>query len=74
MNQVYEHIAKHFNVSLSSNEELVTDIINKLEHNQQQYKARYCPSRSVHSVDNICPCKKFRITRYCNCGIFINVR
>lgn len=46
-------------------------IINALERNFEKYGASYCPCKINRIDDNICPCKEYRETGKCICGLYL---
>jgi ferredoxin-thioredoxin reductase catalytic subunit len=41
-----------------------------LLRNKFLYGKRYCPCKLDRTDDTVCPCKEFRETKHCHCGIF----
>ncbi|MFW6007677.1 MAG: ferredoxin thioredoxin reductase catalytic beta chain [archaeon] len=33
----------------------------------------YCPCKLQKINDNKCPCKEFKLTKKCDCGLYINI-
>lgn len=56
---------------LSSNPELVASIVKGLNRNEGKYGKRYCPCKIDKIATNVCPCKEYRETGFCHCGLFI---
>ena len=60
-------------VALKSGYELTNKapaIIKALEHNKEKYGESYCPCRYPRNEDTICPCKPFRESGDCVCGLY----
>lgn len=38
-----------------------------------KYNNGFCPCKIEKTQDNKCPCKDFRETRECHCGLYINI-
>ena len=65
-------------IVVNSNEELVTEIRNKLKSNKKAYGKQYCPCvlPNNHNDDTVCMCKEFRdqVKRdelgECHCGLY----
>lgn len=68
--EFYENVAKDNGLMLSDKTDLV---IKGLTHNKIIHGEYHCPCVSTHnhSNDTICPCKEFRDTKHCHCGMFI---
>ena len=45
-------------------------VIEGLKRNFEKYGASYCPCKMDHIEDNICPCKDYRDTGKCICGLY----
>ena len=45
-------------------------IIEGLKRNHEKYGESYCPCKVEHTEDNICPCKEFRESGKCICGLY----
>lgn len=43
-----------------------------IEKKRERFGKGYCPcvAPSTHSEDTICPCKEYRETGYCHCGMY----
>ncbi len=46
-------------------------IIDALKRNHQKYGESYCPCKVDRIPDNICPCKEYRDTGKCICGLYL---
>lgn len=47
----------------------ILKVVNGLQRNFTKYGASYCPCKIEHHDDNICPCKTYRETSVCKCGL-----
>ena len=56
--------------ALNSDGERVLRIIKALHRNHEKYGAAYCPCRTEHIPENICPCKEYKETSICKCGLY----
>lgn len=45
-------------------------IVDALKRNHEKYGESYCPCKVDRIEDNICPCKEFRETGNCICGLY----
>jgi len=45
-----------------------------IEKKRLRYGEGYCPcvSSKLHSPDTICPCKEYRETGMCHCGMYVS--
>lgn len=66
---VYKWWADYFEVNL--NEDNLEVIANGLVRNYIKYGFLYCPCKLQRIPENICPCKEFRETKECHCGLFV---
>jgi ferredoxin-thioredoxin reductase catalytic subunit len=65
----YNDYAKKIGADINTN---ISEVINEgLENNKKNYGVRYCPCKLQKSKENICPCKEFRDTQHCHCGLFV---
>ena len=48
----------------------VLRITDALKRNHEKYGHPYCPCKINRTEDNICPCKEFRETGKCICGLY----
>jgi len=51
---------------------VVERIRKAVEKKRERFGEGYCPCITplAHSVDTICPCKEYRETGYCHCGLY----
>jgi ferredoxin-thioredoxin reductase catalytic subunit len=47
-------------------------VIEALKRNYDKYGHSYCPCKVDKIEDNICPCKDFRETGKCICGLYLS--
>lgn len=64
-----EEVAKYI---LVDDEAAVARVRKGIEIKKQRFGAGYCPCLTplAHSEDTICPCKEYRTTGYCRCGLY----
>lgn len=62
-------IAKYI---FSDDKEHVVKIQAACERKKEKYGKGYCPcvAPKGHNDDTICPCKEYRETGYCHCGMY----
>lgn len=62
-------IAKYI---LVEDEEKVERVRQGIERKKEKYGKGYCPCVTplAHSEDTICPCKEYRETGHCRCGMY----
>lgn len=56
---------------MTVNNEMRDLIIEGLNRNREKYGVPYCPCKLPKIIDNICPCKEFRETGNCECGLYV---
>ena len=51
----------------------VEKVHNALLKKEEKYGKTYCPCvlEPAHSEDTICPCKEYRDTGKCRCGLYV---
>lgn len=64
-----EEVAKYI---LVDDQEKVERVKKGIERKKEKYGAGYCPCVTplAHSEDTICPCKEYRETGHCRCGMY----
>lgn len=64
-----EEVAKYI---LVEDEEHVARIKKGIERKKEKYGEGYCPCVAplAHCADTICPCKEYRTTGNCHCGMY----
>ena len=57
---------------LSDDASAVERIRKGIEKKKERFGAGYCPCVTplAHSEDTICPCRTYRETGYCRCGLY----
>ena len=52
--------------------EKVNRVTRGLDRKEAKYGKRYCPCVTplAHSEDTVCPCKEYRETGHCRCGMY----
>ena len=57
---------------LADDPAVVARIRKGLEIKKQRFGAAYCPCVTplAHSEDTICPCKEYRDSGHCHCGLY----
>lgn len=52
--------------------EVVARIQRAIEKKKERFGAGYCPCITplAHGEDTICPCKEYRETGFCHCGMY----
>lgn len=48
----------------------VLKIIKGLQRNHELYGHAYCPCKLDRTEENICPCKEYKSTSVCKCGLY----
>ena len=64
-----EEVAKYV---LNEDEEVVKRVKKGIERKREKYGEGYCPCVTplAHNEDAICPCKEYRETGHCRCGMY----
>ena len=59
--------------TLNPDQEVVEKVIKAREANLEAYGKSYCPCVPIkkYCEDVVCPCKTYRETGYCICGLYI---
>ena len=58
-----------YEVRLNPDKAFIADLIERIRDNNG-----YCPSHEEKSIDTLCPCKDFRDSYECTCGLYIKER
>jgi ferredoxin-thioredoxin reductase catalytic subunit len=58
-------------IGATVNKEVEDIVVAGLMKNLAEHKAMYCPCKTQHIMDNMCPCKDLRENKHCHCMLFL---